>query len=56
MPAGPMDTFASLLKSCISDASERRRAKEALEGAGLLLLGIVCSVATTYIAAALGVV
>jgi len=51
-----MDTFASLLKGCISDASERKRTREALEGAGVLLFGIFCSIATTYIAAALGVV
>jgi hypothetical protein len=51
-----MDTFAFLLRSCISDAKESRRTREALEGAGLLLLGVVCSVATSYIAAALGVV
>jgi hypothetical protein len=51
-----MGTFAGLLRGCISDSKENRRTREALEGAGVLLLGVVCSLATAYIFVALGVV
>ena len=56
MSASPMDTFAVLLSRCISEAKESRRTREALEGAGLLLAGLLCSLATTYVISALGVV
>ena len=51
-----METFGALLTTCISDAKASRRTREALEGAGLLLAGVLCSLATTYLMAALGLV
>jgi hypothetical protein len=48
--------FSTLLRSCISEASEKRRTREVLEGAGVLLLGVACSVATSYLLANLGLV
>ena len=54
MSTGPMETFAALARSCISESGERRRARDAIEGAGLLLFGLACSLATSYLMAVLG--
>jgi hypothetical protein len=51
-----MDTFSALLRGCISEVKEGRRAREALEGAALLVLGVGCSVLTSYLLAALRLV
>jgi len=51
-----MDTFSALLRGCISETKQDKRTREALEGAGLLLLGLGCSVLTSYLLAALGLV
>jgi hypothetical protein len=49
-----METFSTLLRSCISEGREARNAREVLEGAGVLVLGMGCSIATAYLLAALG--
>ena len=54
MSASPMETFSTLLRSCISEGREARNAREVLEGAGVLVLGMGCSIATAYLLAALG--
>jgi len=51
-----METFAVLLSRCISDVKETRRIREAIEEAGLLLAGALCSLATAYLISALGFV
>jgi hypothetical protein len=49
-----METFSALVRSCISDAKEGRKTREVIEGAGVLLLGMGCSVLTAYLLAAFG--
>ena len=56
MSEDPGSTFAGLLAGCISDCdSDRRRGRETLEGALLLLAGAACSILTSYLLAAVGV-
>ena len=51
-----METFAGLLRNCISEVNNEKRAREVLEGAGVLVLGLACSVATAYLLAMFGLV
>lgn len=48
MPRDPGTTFGGLMAGCISDEYEKRDRKLLAEGALFVLLGAVCSVATTY--------
>jgi len=48
MPQDPSSTFGGLLAGCISDAYQKQDRKTLAEGALFMILGAVCSVATTY--------
>jgi len=56
MPPSPAELFGALASRCISEGAAKRRTKEALEGACVLLFGIACSVVTAYLMTALGVI
>ena len=49
MPPDPGTTFGGLLAGCISDHYDEPEKKVLAEGVLFLLLGAVCSVATTYV-------
>jgi hypothetical protein len=48
MPQDPSSTFGGLLAGCIRDDYVKEDRKILAEGVIFLLLGAVCSVATTY--------
>lgn len=53
MPQDPASIFGGLLARCISDESVEPE-KKLLESVFFLLLGTICSVATTYALSAAG--
>ena len=48
MPQDPGSTFGGLLAGCISDVYQKEDRKTVAEGVLFMILGAVCSVATTY--------
>jgi hypothetical protein len=54
MPDDPMTIFGPLLSVCVSEG-ERRKGSEVLESVVLVMLGLGCSLVTTYLLSALGV-
>ena len=48
MPPDPGSTFGGLIAGCFSDEYVREDRKALAEGVLFLILGAVCSVATTY--------
>jgi hypothetical protein len=55
MDPNPASKFGSLLRGCISDEYLRPEKRVLAEGAAFLLLGVCCSVATTYLLSVAGV-
>ena len=51
MPQDPGSTFGGLTSGCINDNYEEQDRKVIAEGVLFMVLGVVCSIATTYVLA-----